>query len=43
MALFVVFALPRLPRPVFWLVLACEIVLLVTFVGQWFRGATWLV
>jgi hypothetical protein len=42
-ALFVVFALPRLPRPVFWLVVACEVVLLAAFVGQWFRGATWLV
>ncbi len=38
-ALFVVLALPRLPRPVFWLVIACEIVLLAAFVGQWFRGA----
>ena len=42
-ALFVVLALPRLPRPVFWLVIACEIVLLATFVGQWFRSAEWLI
>ncbi|MBM6594327.1 mannosyltransferase family protein [Microvirga pudoricolor] len=43
LALFVTAVLPRLPRPVFWVFLAGEVVLLAAFVGQWFRGATWLV